>query len=589
MQPTRPIMWNVPHWAEIVLYLLIPLVLAGFAAGVIWRIRKWTIGRPEPGDEGIVKTLLRSISPRRLAEWVPPALCQSRLKPDVFSLLMHWAIFWGMAVLAVGTALATVDQDFTNLLLDKQILSGLFYRLFELALDVFGVLLIVGLGMAAYRRYLVRPKRLEATRKGVSLWDGFPFLTILLLIAVSGFVIEGLRIAEGFHVEARLAAAGSFVAQPPSAVQKLPGQPRAAVPHAAVGIDSKLLAIEQMGLRERFHVGPERQQAELDRIAAGGPVFPAAIWAPVGFALAKLLSPLSLDSIRLLHQSVWWLHGLLAFGLIVSIPFTKAFHLLASPANMLLRERETPPGRLPVVMETGVCSVRDYTWRQLLQVDACTWCGKCQEVCPGYNCGFPLSPRDLVQTVDSVLLRTPVKPRPANDGAADGGGELHQLIPPDELWACCTCRACEEVCPVNVQQPRLIIDLRRHLVDQGQVDEGLQDALMNFQRYGNSFGQSPRKRADWAKPLEFKLKDAGRKRSNTSGSSATTPPTTSAPRTLPAPSRGCSIVPAWTWASSTRKSRTRATTSAGSARKGSSPCSSKKTSRNWPERSSIRC
>ena len=59
-----------------------------------------------------------------------------------------------------------------------------------------------------------------------------------------------------------------------------------------------------------------------------------------------------------------------------------------------------------------------------------------------------------------------------------------------------------------VQQPRLIIDLRRHLVDQGQVDEGLQDALMNFQRYGNSFGQSPRKRADWAKPLDFKLKDA---------------------------------------------------------------------------------
>ena len=482
MQPTRPIMWNVPHWAEIVLYLLIPLVLAGFAAGVIWRMRKWSIGRPEPGDEGIVKTLLRSISPRRLAEWVPPALFQSRLKPDVFSLLMHWAIFWGMVVLAIGTALATVDQDFTNLLLDKQILSGLFYRLFELGLDVFGVLLIVGLGMAAYRRYVVRPKRLKATRQGVSLWDGFPFLTILLLIAVSGFVIEGLRIAEGFHIEARLAAAG--------------------------GPEAKQAVIERMGLRERFHVGPERQEAEIDRIAAGGPVFPAAVWAPVGFALGKLVSPLSLDSIRLLHQSVWWLHGLLAFGLIVCIPYTKAFHLLASPANMLLRERETPPGRLPVVMESGVCSVRDYTWRQLLQVDACTWCGKCQEVCPGYNCGFPLSPRDLVQTVDSVLLRTPVKPRPANDGAADGAGRLHTLIPPDELWACCTCRACEEVCPVNVQQPRLIIDLRRHLVDQGQVDEGLQDALMNFQRYGNSFGQSPRKRADWAKPLEFKLKDA---------------------------------------------------------------------------------
>ncbi len=70
---------------------------------------------------------------------------------------MHLAIFWGMLVLAVGTALATVDQDFTNLLLDKQILSGDFYRIFKLALDVFGVVLIVGVVLAGYRRYVLRP------------------------------------------------------------------------------------------------------------------------------------------------------------------------------------------------------------------------------------------------------------------------------------------------------------------------------------------------------------------------------------------------------------------------------------------------
>lgn len=475
MPSARPIMWNVPHWAEIVMYLMIPLVLAVFAAGVVWRVRKWFIGQSEPGDEGFVKTLLHAVHPRRLAEWFPPALFQSRLSPDVFSLVMHLAIFWGMVVLAVGTALATVDQDFTNLLLDKQILSGGYYHLFELALDAFGVVLIVGLGMAAYRRYLVRPKRLETTRKGISLWDGFPFLTILLLIAVTGFVLEGLRIAEGFHVEAQVAAAGP---------------------------EAKQLAIEQMGLRKRFRVGQERWDVELDRIAAGGPVFPAATWAPVGYGLAELFAPLPTASIRSLHLIVWWLHALLAFGLIASIPFTKAFHLISSPVNMLLRERKTPPGRLPVVMESGVSTVRDYTWRQLLQADACTWCGKCQEVCPGFSSGFPLSPRDLVQAVNSALLRTPIKSNGQTAGLHDS------LIKPDELWACCACRACEDICPVFVQQPRLIIDLRRHLVDQGQVDEGLQDALMNFQRYGNSFGQSPRKRPAWTKPLEFQLKDA---------------------------------------------------------------------------------
>ena len=388
---------------------------------------------------------------------------------------MHWAIFWGMAVLFLGTALATIDQDFTNLPLDVQVLRGKFYCLFKLALDVFGVMLILGLGMAAYRRYLVRPKRLQATRTGVSLWDGFPFLSVLLLIAVTGFTVEGLRNAEGFRIEAQVAAAD--------------------------GLEAKIRVLEDMGLRERLHVGPERQDVQLNRIAQGGPVFPAAIWAPVGYGLAKAFAPLPVDSIRLLHQSVWWLHGLMAFGLIVCIPLTKAFHLISSPANMLLRGA-APPGRLAVVMESGVRTVRDLTWRQLLQVDACTWCGKCQEVCPGYNSGFPLSPRNLVQAVDSQLLRTSVK---ANGETPSLHGSL---VRPEELWSCCACRACEEICPVFVQHPRLIVDLRRHLVDQGQVDEGLQDALMNFQRYGNSFGQSPRKRPDWTKPLDFKLKDA---------------------------------------------------------------------------------
>lgn len=476
MEFARPIMWNVPHWAEITLYLMIPVVMIVFLAGTVWRVRKWFLGRAEPSDPGIGHQLLAALQPRRLAELVRTALFQSRLSTDLFSLVMHQAIFWGMVVLFLGTALATVDQDFANLLFDAQILRGVVYRLFELALDVFGIVLIVGVGMAAYRRYLVRPKRLQPTRSGVSLWDGFPFLTALVLIALSGFVVEGLRIAEGLQLEGQLAEA-----RDPEARMQL---------------------LLQTGVRERFrHLGSRRQDAQLARIAAGGPVFPAATWAPVGYGLAKMLVPLPIESIRLAHQCAWWLHALLAFGLIVCIPLTKAFHLISSPANMLLRT-PAPVGRLPVVAESGVRTVRDYSWRQLLQVEACTWCGKCQEVCPGYNSGFPLSPRDLVQAVDSQLLRTAFKANgepPSLHGSA---------VTAEELWSCCTCRACEEICPVFVQHPRLIIDLRRHLVDQGQVDEGLQDALMNFQRYGNSFGQSARKRADWTKPLDFKLKDA---------------------------------------------------------------------------------
>ena len=475
MDYARPIMWNVPHWAEITLYVMIPLVLAGFAAGLAWRVRKWFLGQAEPQVESVVQGLRAGVRPRRLASWVKTAMFQSRLSPDGFSLVMHLAIFWGMAVLALGTALATVDQDFTNLPLDFQVLRGNFYRLFELALDAFGIVLIIGLGMAAYRRYLVRPNRLQASKGNISLWDGFPFLTVLLLIVISGFAAEGLRIAEGFSIEKEVAAAGN--------------------------LEAKVRLVDRMGLRERFHIGPERQDVQLSRIARGGPVFPAAAWAPVGYALAEVFAALPIGAIRAGHQVVWWLHALVVFGLIVSIPFTKAFHLVSSPANMLLRN-PAPPGRLPVAIESGVRTVRDLTWSQLLQVDACTWCGKCQEVCPAHDSGFPLSPRDLVQAVAARLLRTPAK---TNGDAAS----LHDSrIRPEELWSCYACGACENICPVFVQHPRLIADLRRHLVDQGQVDEGLQDALMNFQRYGNSFGQSPRKRPDWAKPLDFKLKDA---------------------------------------------------------------------------------
>lgn len=479
MEAARPIMWNVPHWAEIALYLLIPLVLIALAAGVVWRVRKWFIGQAEPGTGSVGRQLWRqlrlALQPRPLAQWVRNALFQGRLSSDGFSLTMHLAIFWGMLVLAIGTALATVDQDLTNLLFDFQLLRGSVYRVFELGLDLSGVVLILGLGMAAYRRYLVRPERLHAARRGVSLWDSFPFLAGLFLIAVTGFVVEGLRLAEGFQIEARLAAG-----QDPTEKGRL---------------------IEEMGLRERFRSGPRRQDAELARIAQGGPVFPAAPWAPAGYALAKLFAPLPAETIRSLHQWVWWLHGLAAFGLIVAVPFTKAFHLISSPANMLLRS-PAPPGRLSVTMESGVRTVRDYTWLQLLQVEACTWCGKCQEACPGHATGFPLSPRNLVQAIDAQLLRTPLR----GNGAAQA---LHGTrVTPEELWACCTCRACEEICPVFVQHPRLIIDLRRYLVDQGQVDEGLQDALVNVQRYGNSFGQSARKRADWTKSLAFKPKDA---------------------------------------------------------------------------------
>ena len=348
--------------------------------------------------------------------------------------------------------------------LDNQVLRGDFYRIFKLALDVFGIVLIVGMVLAAYRRYVLRPQRLRATRSGRE-------------------PLGRLPVPRGAAVDCRHRIPLGGAADCRRAPDRSPSG------GCAGGLTAKAHVLEDMGLaraaargpqRARGRVGPHcRRRPRLSRggLAAGGQ------WPGQAFRPAA-----GWTRYALLHQLAWWLHALLAFGLIVAIPYTKAFHLISSPANMLLRDpgaagtaaggrrnrgsarfATTPGGSCSRWMPApGAASARRSA-PAITPVSRCrraTWCRRWT--------------RQLLRTRRKANGQTP---------------SLHgTVVTPEELWACCTCRACEEVCPVFVQQPRLIVDLRRHLVDQGQVDEGLQDALMNFQRYGNSFGQSARKR-----------------------------------------------------------------------------------------------
>jgi Fe-S oxidoreductase len=472
-------MWNVPQGSQLAFYALVPLVLVVLVAGAVWRIRKWFLGQAEPGTATPLQQLAQAARPQRLGELIRTALFQSRLAGDAAALLMHQAIFWGMLVLFLGTVLATIDQDVAQLLWGRQILSGRFYVWFEFALDIFGIALLAGVALAAYRRYVWRLPRLHAPPTGSRLWDAFPLLSLLGLVAITGFLVEGLRLAEGVHIERAVAAA-------PASRQ------------------ARLDVLARLELGQRLRMDASRQAAESNRIAGGGAVFPAATAAPVGNAIGRALTGLPLEFLRLAHQGLWWGHALLALALVAGIPYTKAFHWLSSPAQLLLRH-PAPAGRLPVVAETGIRTLRDCTWRQLLQVDACTWCGKCQDACPAYHAGGGLSPRDLVQAIGVALWR-------AKGTAPSHAAGLHgEVISATSLWACCTCLACQDVCPVHIEQPRLIVDLRRYLIEQGHVDEGLQAALMSLQRYGNTFGQAARQRPDWTQPLGFPLNDARRK------------------------------------------------------------------------------
>ena len=136
----------------------------------------------------------------------------------------------------------------------------------------------------------------------------------------------------------------------------------------------------------------------------------------------------------------------------------------------------------------------------MLDLYSCTECGRCQAACPAYAAGLPLSPKLLITDLrDHLIDKTAgATPEPLLGGA----------IAEETLWACTTCRACMEVCPVHIEHIPKIVDMRRQLVEQARVQPMLQEALSNLQRNGNSMGKSPRLRARWTKDLSFKIKDA---------------------------------------------------------------------------------
>ena len=151
-----------------------------FAWGVWLRVRRWRAGGPDP-RWGELHVRMR----RLLVE----GLFQSRILSQRYPGLMHAAIFWGFLALFIGTILATIDWEITRLLFDWRLLKGPFYLAFELVLDLFGVVLLVGVAMAAWRRFVMRPPRVTPDAK-------FAYaLAVLAVLAVTGYLIEGARLA----------------------------------------------------------------------------------------------------------------------------------------------------------------------------------------------------------------------------------------------------------------------------------------------------------------------------------------------------------------------------------------------------------
>jgi Fe-S oxidoreductase len=316
-------------------------------------------------------------------------------------------------------------------------ITGTPYLWFSLITDIGGILVLVGIIMAAYRRYVLKPERLNTV-----LDDGIG-MALITAILITGYMIEGTR----------------------QAVTELPLHPDWAV------------------------------------------------WSPGGYVFAKAFADMSQDSLLSWHTFLWWFHSALTIGayIYVALVFSKLQHIFVSPLNIFFRSLGPVGVPAPIDIENmesetfGVGEIKDFTWKQLLDLDACTNCGRCQDACPAWATGKPLSPRKVVQDLKIHMLK-------AAQGQADQSEEAPTLVgeaPSEaEIWACTTCGACQETCPVYVEHIVKIIDLRRNLVlTHNQMPETAQLMLGNMQSRGHPWAgiQSLRLRGDWTQDLELKI------------------------------------------------------------------------------------
>ncbi len=252
-------------------------------------------------------------------------------------------------------------------------------------------------------------------------------------------------------------------------------------------------------------------------------------WSPVGFVFAAASDSMMSDSLmKTLHTGTWWFHMALSFGFVAWAPYTKMLHVLTSPLNIFTANLDGYGASLkPLDFEKaerlGVNALTDFTWKDLLDLDACTECGRCTAVCPANTVGKTLSPRDIILDLRELMhnnapaLLTTLGANGAGTkgadssapaGAIDAAATLPPVIregtplDPEALFSCTTCAACMEACPVHIEQLPKIIDARRYLVmEEAEFPEGMMNAITSLESRQHPFPGTQFNRTDWAEGL----------------------------------------------------------------------------------------
>jgi Fe-S oxidoreductase len=254
---------------------------------------------------------------------------------------------------------------------------------------------------------------------------------------------------------------------------------------------------------------------------------------PIASLIAGAFGGIGETASVVIFYIAWWIHLLFLLAFLVYVPQSKHAHLIAGPANVYFNRLENP-GKLKKIdfedetQETfGVGKIEDFTQHQLIDLYACVECGRCTNMCPATGTGKMLSPMDLIVKLRdhltnhgaAVTQKQPWVPTFAFSGtkgnqialAAAGAGAqesaaglayspslIGEVITEEEIWACTTCRNCEDQCPVMNEHVDKIIDLRRYLVlTEGKMDADAQRAMTNIERQGNPWGLNRKERENW--------------------------------------------------------------------------------------------
>ena len=258
------------------------------------------------------------------------------------------------------------------------------------------------------------------------------------------------------------------------------------------------------------------------------------IWGyyPVSQYIANLFNNVSLQTSYLLYEINWWVHIILIFIFANILPYSKHFHVFMSVPNVFLSRLE-PLGKLnnmenvtrevkimldpnlayagasngdTPVERFGVKDAEDVTWKNYFDSLSCTECGRCTSVCPANITGKKLSPRKIMMDLRARMKeKGPHLLKDSNYN--DGKSLIRDYISEEELWACTTCNACAKECPININHPTLIVDMRRYLVmEEGSAPGELKAIFSNIENNGAPWQFSPEDRLLWANDLEINIK-----------------------------------------------------------------------------------